>query len=130
MSRIESAVQRRIPSGRLPLPRSYLVRLDALLPVIHLVHRRQGELALGERLVVDHELVYVEQGAGHLVLAGKAVPYRARCVLAIPPFVAHAFRSPSPGPSSHLAVHFDPSPHAPPRAASLASRRPYAVRYP
>lgn len=119
-------VQRSGPFGRLAARRVYAVPLEKIRPLIRIAHRGAYSLHIGERIIVDHELVLIEAGTGELVFGKTRLPFAAHDLFFIPPFVPHSIR----GSQSHLAVHFDLTPGVPPAGRALSRRTPYEIRFP
>ncbi len=122
-------VERRAPFGPIGAPHIHWLRPGQLHPVVRIAHRLPGSLAIPERIIFDHELVLIVQGAGEWVLDGVRRPYAMHDLLVIPPFTPHAFHATGSGPAEHVAVHFDFAPDLPPAGEGLDRRRPYQVRF-
>jgi len=124
-------------------PRTSLRRIPVVLPVedirpvLRIAHRPTGILAMAERVILDHEFVFILKGRGELRVrpgswpdlpASGVIPFSAHDLLFLPPFVPHAFHGDTI--VEHLALHFDFSPHATGGRADIETRRPYEVRFP
>ena len=78
-----------------------------------------------DRRIYDHELVYVIEGEGEIVLDGSSHVARADSLFLVAPRVYHSFLSPHQ-PQRLLGVHFDWRVRA--DTASFASHRPVGAR--
>jgi AraC-like DNA-binding protein len=121
-------VQRVQPYGRIAPRRIVPLPVDAVHPVIRIVHRLFGRLDVRERIIVDHELVMILSGRGELRFGTNAIVYEPHTLLFIPPFVPHSFHDMDGHSVEHLAVHFDFAPNTPPQDEELSDRNPYEVR--
>lgn len=65
-----------------------------------------------ERQIYDHELVYVLDGRGHIVLDGQKHEASTDSLFLVRPRVWHSFLALETGPERLLGVHFDWSYHA------------------
>lgn len=125
---LELRVQRLGPFGRLPRRKLHLLRAEQIHPLVRIAHRQAGGLVIPERIIFDHELVWVVQGQGTWTLDGVTRPFRAHDLLFVPPFVPHSFCA-TDETAEHVAVHFDFAANLPPAGRGIERRRPYGVRF-
>lgn len=132
---------RQIPASSIQAPppedagnrrRSHVISLEQVHPLIRIAHRRRSAsgLAVPDRIIFDHEIVFIEQGSGRFVSQELAVPFDAGTLLLIRPFLPHRFEGNKSVPTVHLAVHFDLAPQIPGPDDRLSQRPPYEVRFP
>lgn len=130
--RIRTDVQRRAtPSTDTRIRATYVLPLERIDPVIRIAHRMSGALNIGQRVIVDHELVLIVEGTGVMRsrTSGSETadePFGPGTLLFIRPFVPHSFESNGKH-GKHLAVHFDFRANVPRRGSNLDRRRPYRV---
>ena len=105
--------------------RMLMLRAEDVAPVVRIAHR-VGALAVGERIIFDHELILVLAGRGEAVVGGERFAWGARDVIFLRPFVPHALVSHDPA-GAHIAVHFDFAPGVPAWENDPERRRPYVV---
>src|SRR4029077_10330650 len=107
-------------------PTPYVLPIDQVRPVVRWGGRSSPWLFIPERLISDHELVLILSGGGRLVLRDRTLVLSPHTLLAIPPFLPHAFDCQPP--TEHLAVHFDLAPGVPRFSRARSGRSPYEVR--
>jgi AraC-like DNA-binding protein len=107
-------------------PTPYVLPIDQVHPVVRWAGRTRGWLTIPERVITDHELVLILEGGGELALRDRAIPLVAHDLLAIPPFLPHAFRCQPP--TDHIGIHFDLAPTVPRFSRARGGRPPYEVR--
>ncbi|MCF7689952.1 MAG: AraC family transcriptional regulator [Cephaloticoccus sp.] len=106
----------------------YLLRPEQIHPVVRIAHRQPG-LVIPERIIFDHELVFVLAGEGDWEIAGERRPFQAHDLLFVPPFMPHRFLADGKSPVEHVAVHFDFADNLPLTAQGIDRRKPYRVRF-
>lgn len=111
-----------------PERRQLRLLLAELHPSLHIAHRRLGDVGVGYRMIVDHELIAVLHGQGDLHLGQQRFRIGPRTLLLLPPFVPHALITGGRPVGDHLAVHVDLAPGLPDRPRALRLRQPYAVQ--
>lgn len=125
-SQIGRLVQRE--GGHYLEPRStFHLAVEAIRPVLRIVHQRTEALNIPTRIIVDHEIVLIRRGEGQLIVDDAVMPYAPGDLLFIPPFVPHSFITDPSTAGEHIAVHFDFAPNCPPYADALDERTPYQV---
>jgi AraC-like DNA-binding protein len=129
---IRTNVQRRAtPSTDTRVRATYVLPPERIDPVIRIAHRMSGPLNIGQRVIVDHELVLIIEGSGVFRLSVSEsgtteTPFGSGTLLFIKPFVPHSFQSTGKH-GKHIAVHFDFRANLPRRGSDLDRRRPYRV---
>src|ERR1700722_4138220 len=121
-------VSRLRPFGRIAMRRIYPLAYEDVQPVIRICHKLTGPLSIAERIIFDHELVWIMRGEGQLLIAGKLTRLSPGMLLFIPPFVPHAFECDEGETIEHMAVHFDLAPGVPPWSDKPQQRTAYEVR--
>lgn len=124
----EPRVQRLGPFGPMPLRRAHLLRPEQIHPVVRIAHRHRGGLVIPERIIFDHELVWIAAGQGHWTIAGATQPFGPHDLLFVPPFVPHSLTGTSDE-VEHVAVHFDFREGFPAEGRGIERRQPYRVRF-
>jgi len=127
MPSMAQRVQRRAPFKG-PPPERYTLALADLHPGVRIAHRAAGRLETPERIILDHELVWILRGRGELHRrSGGTCAFERNDLLLIRPFEPHHFRNRGAARCEHLAIHFDLAPDMPPDGRRLDRREPYAV---
>jgi len=125
-----SAVQRASPFGPIEPKRKLFLRFEQIHPVVRIAHIQEGVLKIAERILYDHELVLILQGASVFTSAEQDFMTEAGTLLLIPPFTPHSFHTPTGVRCAHIAIHFDFSPESPPPLDNPAGREPYEIAWP
>ncbi len=109
------------------MAKPYVLPIDQVRPVVRWAGRHTGWLTIPERVTLtDHEFVLILGGGGRFVLRDRTLVVVPHTLLAIPPFLPHAFACQPP--TDHLAVHFDLAPDVPRFSRARGGRLPYEVR--
>lgn len=124
----EPRVQRLGPFGPMPLRRAHLLRPEQIHPVVRIAHRHRGRMVIPERIIFDHELVWIAAGQGHWTIAGATQPFGPHDLIFVPPFVPHSLTGTSDE-VEHVAVHFDFLENFPATGRGIERRQPYRVRF-
>ncbi len=109
----------------LPLP------VEQIHPLVRIAHLQRGRLVIPERIIFDHEIVLILEGAGVWEAGGSGIPYGPRDLLFVRPFVPHRFLADGGGDGAHIAVHFDFAPGVPDWTVAAdddGTWRPYQVQ--
>jgi AraC family transcriptional regulator len=111
---------------RRAVAKPYVLPIDQVRPVVRWAGRHTGWLTIHERTLTDHEFVLILAGGGQFVMRDRTLVISPHTLLAIPPFLPHAFACQPP--TEHLAVHFDLAPDVPRFSRARGGRPPYEVR--
>jgi AraC-like DNA-binding protein len=120
-------IQRLAPRQSYGRRKIYMLAPGAIHPLIRFAHKLRSRLQIPERIIFDHELVYIIEGRGKLVFRGGELEIGPHCLLFLQPFVPHAFIADAVQPGLHVAVHFDFA-ELTPGLGRVDRRRPYGVR--
>lgn len=121
-------VQRPPPYGDIESPVILPLSLDRLHPCWRIAHRDTVRHHLGERIILDYELVLIIRGEGRFRLRNQCFPMMPHTVLMIPPFTPHEFLPNTVTGNDHIAIHFDLASDFPGPFEEVAKRAPYRVQ--
>ena len=125
---VAKKVQQSLPFGPLAPRRVLPLAADHIQPVVRIAHRIRFPLEIPERIIFDHEFVFILAGAGELVLGSEHCPYQPHDLLFIPPFLPHYFCARAGQAGDHVAVHFDFAAQMGGLDDELDQRAPYEIR--
>jgi AraC family transcriptional regulator of arabinose operon len=120
-----ATLEQQWPLAKAPQRRPQWIDLRSIRPVIHMAHRTTSPLALPDRLIYDHEIVFVLRGDGDLLSESGVQSFAPGDLLVILPFVPHRFTSRARQ-FEHIDVHFDLTSQSP-TFPDLDAREPYQV---
>ena len=89
------------------LPFVQLLQYRSIHPHIRFAHRCAFPLQAPPRLIYDHELVLIIEGAGTIEAETQSLPFRPGSLLLIPPGAAHRFMDSQAKTYAHIAIHYD-----------------------
>lgn len=115
------------PLGKIPERRPQRIDLRSIRPVIHLAHRTTSALIRPDRLIYDHEIVFVLHGEGDLQTELGVQSFAPGDLLVISPFVPHRFTGRTRQ-FEHIDVHFDLASQFP-VYPDLYAREPYEILF-
>lgn len=88
-------------------PFASLLQYRTIRPYVRFAHIVDAPMAVTNRYIYDHEMIFILEGEGTIVTDSGESAYGQHSLLLIPPGVVHSFRDRERFGHAHLAIHFD-----------------------